>query len=148
VNEPHITLAGNLAHDPTLRTTGNNHAVTNLRVATTPRLKKAEEWVDGETLWFDVVCWKQLAENAAQSLHRGDPVTVEGRLYSRSWKREDGTEVTQLTVDATHVGVDLSRYQATVQKPVRSFPEDALPDRWVDKQTGEIVTPVEDEQAA
>jgi single-strand DNA-binding protein len=138
VNEPHITLTGNLAYDPKLRTTPNGVFVLNLRVAATPRVKKADDWVDGETLWFDVVCWKQLAENAANSLHKGDPVTVEGRMYQRTWNREDGTEAVTFTIDATHVGVDLGRYQATVIRPVRSNPEDVLDDKSFDHTTGEV----------
>jgi single-strand DNA-binding protein len=139
VNEPHITLSGNLAFDPKLRFTPTGISVLNLRVAATPRIKRAEEWGDGETLWFDVVCWKQLAENAAESLHRGDTVTVQGRLFQRTWSRDDGTQSTTLTVEATHVGVDLGRYPARVDKPLRARPEDAFGDRFVNTVTGEVL---------
>src|SRR4051794_35756030 len=88
VNEPQIHLTGNLAFDPKLRYTPNGTAVVDLRVATTPRRKVGEEWVDGETLWFDVSVWKQFAENVAQSLHKGDRVTVSGRLAQSTFIRE------------------------------------------------------------
>jgi single-strand DNA-binding protein len=138
VNEPQIHLTGNLAFDPNLRTTPNGVSVLDLRVASTQRRKVGEEWQDGETLWFDVACWKQLAENASTSLHKGDRVTVSGRLAQKSWTKEDGTTGVKLVIDATAVGVDLSRYPVTVAKPVReSAAEGAF--GWAHMGTGEIV---------
>jgi single-strand DNA-binding protein len=127
VNNPQISLTGNLAFDPKLRITANGSSVVDLRIATTPRKKVGEEWVDGETLWFDVSVWKQFAENIAQSLHKGDRVTVSGRLAQSTFIREDGTSKTKLAVEGAVVGVDLSRYPITVNKPVReNAAEDAF----------------------
>jgi single-strand DNA-binding protein len=119
VNEPQITLTGNLAFDPKLRFTANGNSVVDLRIATTPRKKVGEDWVDGETLWFDVSVWKQFAENVAESLHKGDRVTVSGRLAQSTFTREDGTAKVKLGVEAAVVGVDLSRYPVRVIKPAR-----------------------------
>lgn len=119
MNEPQIQLSGNLAFDPTLRVTPSGLSVLDLRVGSTQRRKVGEEWQDGETLWFDVTCWKQVAENAASSLKKGDRVTVAGRLAQSSWVREDGSVSTKLVVDATAVGVDLARYPVEVKKPAR-----------------------------
>ena len=125
MNEPQITLTGNLAFDPKLRFTANGNAVADLRIATTPRKRVGEEWVDGETLWFDVSVWKQFAENVAQSLHKGDRVTVSGRLAQSTFTREDGTEKVKLGIDAAIVGVDLSRYPVNVVRPTRENAADA-----------------------
>ena len=125
MNNPQISLTGNLAFDPKMRFTANGNAVVDLRIATTPRKKVGEEWVDGETLWFDVSVWKQFAENVAASLHKGDRVTVSGRLAQSTFVREDGTEKVKLGVEGAVVGVDLSRYQVTVIKPVRENAADA-----------------------
>ena len=141
MNEPQISLSGNLAFDPSLRYTPNGVAVVDLRIASTQRRKVGDAWEDGETLWFDVACWKQLAEHVSTSLHKGDRVTVAGRLAQKSWKRDDGTEGVKLVVDATSVGVDLSRYPVSVLKPVReSAAQEVFPDRWVDRTTGEVVS--------
>lgn len=140
MNEPQISLTGNVAFDPVVRYTPNGVAVVDLRVGSTGRMKSGEEWKDRETLWFDVSCWKQLAENVGSSIKKGDGVTVSGRLTQRTWTREDGTKSVNLEIDATAVGVDLARCPARVQRPVRpGGSADAFPERWADRTTGEIV---------
>lgn len=137
MHEPQIHLTGNLAFDPEVRYTPNGVAVVDLRVATTRRFKMGEEWKDGETLWFDVACWKQLAENVGASLKKGDKVTVAGRLLQKSWTREDGTVSTKLVIDASAVGADLNRFPVKVTRPVRDGSiAEALPERWVNSDTG------------
>jgi single-strand DNA-binding protein len=49
-----ITLVGNLADGPELRFTPNGTAVTNFRLAVTPRLRDGDGWRDGETSFFRV----------------------------------------------------------------------------------------------
>lgn len=140
MHEPQIQLTGNLGYDPDVRYTPNGVAVVDLRVGTTPRVKMGEEWRDGETLWFDVACWKQLAENAGGSLKKGDKVTVSGRLLQKTWTREDGSSSVKLVIDATSVGADLSRFPVRVVKPIRAEgAAAALADKWADTSTGEIV---------
>ena len=121
VHEPQISFTGNLAQPPTLRTVAGGMAVADFRVACTQRRKSPEgEWVDGETLWFGVTCWRTVAENAAASLSKGDRVVVHGRLAQHAWTGDDGAVRTSLEVDATSVGVDLSRGRATIERPVRA----------------------------
>lgn len=139
MNEPHISLTGNLAFDPVVRITPNGVPVLDLRVASTRRTKVGEDWEDGETVWFDVVCWKSLAENAGSSLHKGDRVTVEGRLTQKTWVREDGTSSSKLVIDARHLGIDLSRYPVRVLRPVlESSGANAFADKYFDDETGEV----------
>jgi single-strand DNA-binding protein len=144
VQEPQISFTGNIGFDPVLRYTPNGVAVVDLRVGTTRRFQAGEEWQDGETLWFDVSCWKQLAENVAGSLKKGDRVTVNGKLLQRSWTREDGTVSSRLVVDASFVGADLGRFPLKVLRPVRDGSSaELLPHRWVDTTTGEVHEPAE-----
>lgn len=139
MNEPQIQLTGNLAFDPDVRYTPNGVPVVDLRVGTTRRYKVGEEWRDGETLWFDVACWKQLAENAGGSLKKGDKVTVSGRLVQKTWTREDGSSSVKLVIDAATVGVDLSRFPVRVEKPIRTGgAADALSDKWTDSLPGAV----------
>lgn len=127
MNNPQITLSGNLAFDPRVRITANGKSVVDLRVATTPRKKVGEDWVDAETLWFDVSVWNQAAENIAQSLHKGDRITVSGRLGQSTFTRDDGTTKTKLAVEGAVVGVDLARFPVTVNRPARqNAAEDAF----------------------
>ena len=80
-------------------------------MATTPRRfqRKTGTWVDGDTQWYTVTAWRDLADNCAQSLRRGDPVVVHGRLRVEKWTGSSGAEMTSFEIDATFVGHDLSR---------------------------------------
>ncbi|MCW2543003.1 MAG: Single-strand binding protein [Frankiales bacterium] len=146
--EPQITLTGNLGNDPKLRFTPNGTPVVDLRIATTPRKQVGEDWVNGETLWLDVSVWKNYAENISESLHKGDKVTVSGRLAQSTYTKDDGTEHTKLAVEGAVVGVDLSRCKVTVSRIVRgNAAEDAFGGSYngepdpiaVDEETGEVL---------
>ena len=63
-----------------------------------------------------VTCWRSLAENVTASLQTGDKVVVTGRLATRPWKGEDGVERQGLEVEATAVGLELSRGTATLAR--------------------------------
>jgi single-strand DNA-binding protein len=139
VYEPTIELSGHLGSDPELRITPSGVAVCDLRVAVTPRRKVGDDWVDLETLWFTVVTWKQLAENAAQSLHKGDRVTVRGRLAQQTYTKGDGTSGVKAVIDAIAVGADLSRAVASLKRPLREgSAAEVFSDKYASTETGEI----------
>jgi single-strand DNA-binding protein len=122
MNETTVTLQGWLGGNVTTRMAGDSR-VASFRVASTPRRfqRKTETWVDGATQWYTVTAWRALAENCQQSLRRGDPVVVHGRLTVGSWTTRDGVEMSTLEVEAIHVGHDLSRGTSTftrTPKPV------------------------------
>jgi len=108
--ETTVTLQGWLGSDVTTRMAGDT-LVANFRVASTPRRyqRKSESWVDGATQWYSVSAWRALAENCQQSLRRGDPVVVHGRLTVNTWTNQQGVEVSSLEIEAIHVGHDLTR---------------------------------------
>ena len=97
MNETLITLAGWLGNDVQLRQAGEV-PVASFRVATTPRRfqRKTGTWVDGDTQWYTVSAWRDLADNCARSLRRGDPVVVHGRLRAETLDVNSGVEVTEL----------------------------------------------------
>jgi single-strand DNA-binding protein len=108
--ETTVTLQGWLGGNVTTRMAGDT-LVANFRVASTPRRyqRKSESWVDGATQWYSVSAWRALAENCQQSLRRGDPVVVHGRLTVNTWTNQQGVEVSSLEIEAIHVGHDLTR---------------------------------------
>lgn len=110
MNETVVTLQGWLGGDVTLRDAGEVRVAT-FRVACTPRRyqRRSDTWVDGDTQWYTVNAWRGLADNCAQSLRRGDPVVVHGRLNAQLWTSSAGVEVTSFEVDAAFVGHDLNR---------------------------------------
>ena len=128
MNETLVTLQGWLGTDVTLRQAGET-SVASFRVACTPRRyqKKTDEWVDGATQWFSVNAWRALAEHCEQSLHRGDPVVVHGRLNAQVWSNSAGMEVTSYDVEAVVVGHDLNRGTSTFLRPPRPLGEGTDP---------------------
>ena len=84
-------------------------SVASFRVGVTPRLRREGDWVDGETGWYTVTVWRTLADHVRQSIRKGDPVIVSGRLRTETWTPEEGSPSTTMLVDATLVGHDLTR---------------------------------------
>lgn len=90
-NGNNVNVVGNLTRDPELRFTPSGQATTTFGVAVNRRWqnRQTQDWEEA-TSFFDVVCWGQLAENAAQSLTRGTRIVVSGRLDQRSWENQEG----------------------------------------------------------
>jgi single-strand DNA-binding protein len=117
-------IVGNLTDDPELRFTPNGAAVANFRVAVTPRVKDGDSWKDGDTSFFRVNAWRQLAENAKESLTKGDRVIVVGRLKARSWETPEGDKRSVVEVEADELGPSLKWATA---KPERATSGTAKP---------------------
>lgn len=124
MNETAVTLVGNVCSDITIRETPNGHRVTNLRLAVTPRRMRGGAWEDGETSYYAINCWRSLAEHVYVSVHRGDPVIVQGVMRVRTWQRTDGSTGTSVDVDAQTIGFDLSRGTAVFSRAQRGQASD------------------------
>ena len=110
MNETSVTFVGNVATD--IRSTRSREGVpiASFRIAsTTRRFERGKGWVDVDTMFVTVVCWRQLAEHAASSFSKGEPIIVTGRLRMRQWTSEDGRAGTAVELEAQAAGHDLSR---------------------------------------
>jgi single-strand DNA-binding protein len=115
-----ITLIGNLTREPEIRYTREGQATTSLGVAVNRRWqdRTTREWEES-TSFFDVVCWRELAENAALSLVKGMRVVVTGRLEHRTWDTEEGEHRSKVEVVADDLGPSLRFATAEVQRTER-----------------------------
>lgn len=120
MNDTVITVLGNVGSDIRQVVTAKGALLTSFRLASTPRWsdKQTGEWVDGTTTWYSVVAWRNLADNVAASLDKGDPVLVHGRLRTVAWERDGRTGET-LEIEALSVGPDLNRGRATYRRVIR-----------------------------
>ena len=84
-----VILVGNLGADPDGRETRGSGWVANLRLATTSRVKKGDEWVD-DTEWHRVVCYGNTAENVLEYCKKGKQLYVEGRIRTDKWEDKEG----------------------------------------------------------
>ncbi|MDT0202451.1 single-stranded DNA-binding protein [Nocardioides sp. AE5] len=120
--ETEITVVGNLVDDPELRFTPSGAAVTNFRIASTPRTfdRQTNEWKDGEALFLQCSVWRQAAENVAESLVKGMRVIVQGRLKARTWETREGEKRTSFEIEVEEVGPSLKFATAKVARAQRS----------------------------
>jgi len=110
MNEILMTVQGNVVDDPSLHETKSGHRVANFRLASTSRRYDRDEgrWVDGSTFFVSVSAWRNLGENAAVSLKKGQPVVVYGRYQTRTYEVNETTRVSQ-ELEAIAIGHDLNR---------------------------------------
>ncbi len=107
----YITLTGFVTAEPKLgRTKVSGTPVAKIRVGSTPRWldRTTGEWRDGETSYYNVKCWRKLAENVTGSLRKGDMIFVRGKFRTRTWTDEQQHTRVELEVEADSVGHDMS----------------------------------------
>jgi single-strand DNA-binding protein len=114
------TITGNLTREPEIRYTREGQATAQLGVAVNRRWqdRTTHEWQES-TSYFDVICWRDLAENVALTLTKGMRVIVTGRLEQRSWESEQGEHRSKVEITADEVGPSLRFATADVQKVER-----------------------------
>jgi single-strand DNA-binding protein len=124
-----ITVAGNLTRDAEIRYTKDGQATSALTLAVNRRWQNRDtkEWEES-TSFFDVVCWRELAENAALSLTKGARVVVSGRLEQRSWETDDGERRAKVEIVADDIGASLRFATAEIQKVERHSAAEELVD--------------------
>jgi single-strand DNA-binding protein len=120
VADNQVTLVGNITDDPELRFTPSGSAVANFTVAINRRIRQGDRWEDRLDGFFNCSCWRDLAENAAESLRKGTRVVVVGRLQQRSWEDREGNRRTAVEVQVDEVAPSLRWATASVQKSQRS----------------------------
>jgi single-strand DNA-binding protein len=114
------TITGNLTREPEIRYTREGQATAQLGVAVNRRWqdRTTQEWQEA-TSFFDVICWRDLAENVALSLSKGMRVVVTGRLDQRSWETEEGEHRSKVEITADEIGPSLRFATADVRRTER-----------------------------
>jgi len=133
MNETFVTLQGWVGNDVDLREVGDTPCAS-FRVGSTPRFNRGGAWVDGETSWFTVNCWRGLARNVAESVRKGDAVVVHGRVKVDVWERADQAPSVSWIVEATFVGHDLNRGTSYFAKSVRAGTTETVQDAGLREQ--------------
>ena len=87
-----VQLIGNLTRDPELRYTPNGTAVCSFGVATNRSWTTESGEKREEAEFHRIVAWNKLAEICSQFLVKGRKVYLEGRLSTRTWNAQDGTQ--------------------------------------------------------
>lgn len=111
-----ITFIGNLTDDPDLRFTQGGAPVASFRVASNRRFTDRGGNQQEETTFLNVNCWRDLAENAAESLKKGDRVIVIGRVRVRSYENREGQTVWTTEIEADEIAPSLRWARAEVTR--------------------------------
>ncbi len=115
-SENTVTLTGNVTRDPELKQVPSGSYVVEFGLAWNRRYQKDGVW-ESEPHYFDVVAWQDLAENVGASVHKGDRVTVSGRLTQESWEdKESGAKRSKVKVVADDVAPSLRWATASVTR--------------------------------
>ncbi len=119
-----VVLIGNVTRDPELSYTPSGIAKAAFGLAVNRRWqnRQTQDWEENVS-FFDVVCWRELAENASESLPKGTRVIVTGRLDQRSWETPDGEHRYKVEITADELGPSLRWATTQVVKNDRREPE-------------------------
>lgn len=86
-----VMVIGSVGRPAEMRYMPSGRPVTSFSVGTTRSWEDAEGQHHEDTEWFHVVAWGDLAERCKKSLRENHQVYVEGRLQTRSWQTEGGS---------------------------------------------------------
>lgn len=95
-----IVLIGRLTKDPELKVTQSGKSVVDFSIAVNKRIKP-QEGADAD--FFRVKAWGQTAEYISNYIGKGRLVAVDGRLETRRWQDQNGTNRETIEVIAENV---------------------------------------------
>lgn len=83
-------------------------AICKLRVKAQDRTynKESKQWENGKSLWANATIWRTMAENAMNSIVKGDNVVISGKIYTREWE-QNGQKRESVEIDVLEIGPSL-----------------------------------------
>ena len=104
-----LSVTGLVATTPRHLVTQDGLPITSFRLASSQRRfdRKENKWIDGETNWYTVTAFRQLAINASTSISKGDRVSVLGKLRVRDWDNGERAG-TSVEIESDSIGHDLA----------------------------------------
>jgi len=101
---PTITAQGNLVFEPDFQVTASGISRCKLRIACNERKKDDKgQWSDGDTSYFDIILWRGLAEAAADTFKKGQPILVFGKVKISKYEDKNGVERTSVEITADDI---------------------------------------------
>jgi len=83
-----VILIGRLGSDPELKYTPNGTAQAQISLATSEKWKDSDGNQQEKTEWHRIVAWRRQAEFVGEWLKKGQLVSIEGKLQTRSWEAD------------------------------------------------------------
>jgi single-strand DNA-binding protein len=95
-----VLLIGRLGQDPEMRYTPSGKPLTKFQMAVNRSWTTSDGEKKTETEWFNIVTWGKLAEICNQYLTKGELVYIDGRLHTRYWQDDSGSNHSTVEVNA------------------------------------------------
>lgn len=115
-----IEIVGNATRDPELRFSTGGVAVAKFGVAVNRRVKNGDNWEDAPPTFFNVVAFRDTAENVAASVTKGTRVIVIGDLRDNSYENSQGEKVHSMELVAEEIGPSLRFATVQVERTERT----------------------------
>ncbi len=96
-----VFLIGNLTRDPEITETTSGIKVCRFGLAVNRSYTNAAG--ERKTDFFNVVCWRGLAETVAKYMHKGSKICVSGSIETREYDPGDGNKRTYVDIVASDV---------------------------------------------
>ncbi len=124
-----FSVTGLVATTPRHLVTQDGLPITSFRLAASTKRfdKQTNRWAEGETNWFTVSSFRQLAINTATSVSKGDRVIVMGRLRVRDWDNGERAG-TSVEIEAETLGHDMVWGSSTFVRTVNTREQEQAPD--------------------
>lgn len=120
----YMTIVGVVGTEPRLGT-WNGTPLASFRMVASERKYDGltQSWVDVHSSWVSVTCFRGVARNVAESVHKGDRLIVHGKVRVKEYVTEDGQRRTVVDIEGNSIGHDL-KFGTTRFKPALA-PENA-----------------------
>lgn len=122
-----VVLIGRLTRDPELKfTSGSGVAVTTFTLAVDRNYVGQNGQREAD--FIPIICWRKLAETAANNLSKGRLVAVSGAIQTRNYVAQDGTKryVTEIIADSVQFleRKDRAQGQGQMTPPPEKAPDE------------------------
>ena len=94
-------LMGRLVADPELKHTPNDIPVTSFTIAVNRKFAKTSE--ERQTDFIDIVAWRSTAEFVSKYFKKGQMISIEGSIQTRSYQDKEGNKRKAFEVVANNV---------------------------------------------
>jgi single-strand DNA-binding protein len=135
-----VTIYGNLTSDPELKFLTGGAPKLEFSIACNEYWNDKDGERQEKTSYFDVVAWRNLAEDAANILEKGMSVIIVGRLEQQTWEdKETGAKRSRVQLLADRIGANVGGLSEVTRKPRSEGEGGAKKANPVKKATAKVV---------
>ena len=99
----HVQLIGNVGQEPTITNLESGKKVARFSMATNENYKSSKGEKQTDTNWHTVVAWGKTAEIIEKFVAKGKEVGITGKLKTRSYTMDDGTQRYVTEIEANEI---------------------------------------------